>query len=180
MPVWAWILTVVGLLIVLGALGVGGWFAWKAYERRALMKLMVRTAAIEAAAQALTDVVTRLSVAADEELESFAADADSPERRALHEVVSRASMIRDELDIMSLPKDLIPIAESMADAAHVIGVEAGAVEDDQREGDALDRLGTVDLAAVQSYTKQARAKVHAACLQFGLEETNVYGGGLYL
>lgn len=180
MPVWGWITLAVALVFVAAAAGVGGFFAWRAYVRRTLMRLVVKRAAVEAVGQALEEVTARLAEAPDEELELFARDIESSERRALHEVVSRAAILRDELDHVPLPKDLVPLATKLADAAHVITVQAGGVTDEMVGDDALVGLSAIDLQAMRAYMEQARNAVTLACASYGLEDTNVYGGGLYL
>lgn len=180
MPVWAVIVLVVGAVVFLAAAAAAAWFGWKAYERRVLLRLVVRTEAVEAMAQALEDTLLRLSELPDEDLEAFAHEPDYSERRVLHEVVSRARMLTDELDAEALPPRLIPVAENLADAAYVIAREAGRVGEGHTGHDALDALAAVDMDAVRGYTAQARRNVNQACFAYGLEDTAVYGGGLYL
>lgn len=180
MPVWAWVAIVAGALLLTAASVAVGVFAWRAYERRVLLRLVVRTEAAEAAAAALLEAVSRLAASSDEDLETFAEDPDSIERRALADVRSRGSLIASELDHMPLPRRLIPVAESIADAAVVVAEEAGRVTDDARSTAALEQVSSIDLARVRGYSKRARAVLAGACEACGLDETAVYGGGLYL
>lgn len=180
MSVWSIIFIVLGAVLIAGGLAVAAIFGWRAYERRALLRLLARAEAVEAAAQALDDLLGRLANAQDEELEVFARDPESVERRSLHEVARRAEILKDELDMVRLPKSLAPLADALADAAFVTAREAGCVTDDDIGDSALDKLASVDLEIVRAYTKLARAKLAAACAAAGLEDTAVYGGGLYL
>lgn len=180
MPVWAWIAIALGVLLLVGAAAALGVFAWRAYEQRLLLKLVVRTEAVEAASAALIDAVSRLASASDEELEHFADDVDSVERRVLHEVANRGSILAVELDHMALPARLVPVAEALSDAAFVIGEEAGRVHDDSRGPRSLEELGGMDLGRVRGYTSKARFTLTGTCDACGLDETAVYGGGLYL
>jgi len=179
-PLWAVIALVVGVVLLVGATAAAIWFGWRSYERRQLLRLIGRLEALEAAAQALVDAMGRLSESADDELEAFAADSGSPERRVLVEVGSRAHMLHDELDHMPLPRRLVPVAEGIADAAFVVAREAGCVTDADVGDTALEKLSRIDLAAVIGYTAQARTRLGAMCAVCGLQETAVYGGGLYL
>ncbi len=180
MPVWAVISLVAGVVLLMAALGAGGVFAYRAYRRRVLLRLVVQAEAIEAAAQALMDTITRLADASDEDYETFATEPDSSERRALHEITVRAGIIADELDRMPLLASLQPPAAALADAAFLIASEAGRVEDSHTGPEAIEHLAAVDLKVIGGYTSKARAILSTTCDVCGLEETAVYGGGLYL
>lgn len=181
MPAWAVItLVIIGALLVVAGIGVGGYFGWKAYIRRRLLRLVVRTEAIEAAGQALMETVARLAEGDDEVLAEFAGDPESSERRALHEVSTRAHLIAYELDRMPLPRSLITVAEALADAAVVIDTEAARVSDVHIDGPALDALASVDLTRVGAYMTSARNRLSDECTTHGLDDMAVYGGGLYL
>jgi len=165
---------------LIGAGVAAFWLGWRSYERRQLLRLTGRLEAVEAAAQALVDTIGRLAQAPDDELEAFAADPDAPERRVLAEVGSRARLLSDELDQMPLPRRLVPVAEAIADAAFVVAREAGCIGENDVGDKALDGLTRIDLASVHSYAGQARTMLGAMCAVCGLDDTAVYGGGLYL
>lgn len=180
MRIWAIIALVAGVLVVLAGLVVGGVFGWRAYVRRVLLRLVVRMEAIEAAGQALIETVSRLAASDDEVLAEFAQDPESSERRALHEVANRAHMLSYELDRMPLPHSLVPLTEALADAAVVIDREAARVQDPHIGPSALEALSSVDLGAVGAYMTSARESLKEASAEHGLDDTAVYGGGLYL
>jgi hypothetical protein len=180
MPPWAWIVIASGAVLIIVAAAAIVVLARRSYHRRMLLRLVVATEAVEAATNGLGDVIARLAVASDEELEIFADEPDSAERRALAEVHSRGRMIRDELDHIAMPKKFLPAAEAIADAAHLVAEQAACVGDDHVGMRALDELAGIDLARVRSYTQAARILVNGACEVCGLDETAVYGGGLYL
>lgn len=180
MPNWATIALIAGAVLIVGA-GVGvGVFAWRSYRRRTLLRLVGRLEGVEAAGQGLIDVVSHLSEADDAVLEAFAEDPDSVDRHALEDVRLRAALITEELDHMPLPASLVAVAEALADAAFVTAREAGRVGAQVRGVTALDRLGDIDLATSRAYIGQARTRVLYACQACGLEDTAIYGGGLYL
>lgn len=180
MPLWAAITVGVGVFLVMAALAIAGFFAWRAYTKRVLLRLVSRTEAIESAASALVDALARLSETQDTELEEFANDPESSERRVLHEVASRSRMLADELDTMAVPGSLVPLADSLGDAAYVVGLEAARVGDERLGSDALEDLARIDLASVRGYTQQARYRLRGMCEHYGIVDTVVYGGGLYL
>lgn len=180
MPDWATIALYAGVVILVIASAGGGIIGWRAYARRKLLGLLVRAEAVDAVGKGLADVMARLAEADDEALAEFASDPQSSERRALHEVATRASILADELDRMPLPRGLIVLAEELGDAAYVVAREAARVDDESTGVVALDGLAAIDLAAVRGYTKRARRSLTEACDAMGLDETAVYGGGLYL
>lgn len=180
MPVWAWVAIGVGIVLLVGSAVAVGVLAWRAYKRRVLLRLIVRAEAVEASSDALIEVVERLASGSDAELETFADDPDSSERHVLEEIASRAGLLVTELDHMALPKDLIDVAEALSDAAYLVSTQAGSVSRDDQGVVALERLGDVDLAQVRAYTEKGRALLAMSCSECGLEETSVYGGGLYL
>jgi hypothetical protein len=180
MPLWAWIAVIAGVIVVLAGVTVAGIFAYRAAERRYLLRLIRSREGLDFVRQALGDSLGRLAEGSARELRAFAEDPDSSERRALHEVASRSRLLADELDGMSLPGRLVPAAEALADAAFLIGREAGRVSDDLRGDAALDALGRIDLDAVETYYRAAISAVQSVCEACGLEDSAVYGGGLYL
>ena len=107
--------------------GVGAFLGWRALGASLLLTLVRQREAVDAVRQALEDVVMRSRRGSDETLNHFAEDPDAMERRALHEVTSRARMLADELDSMPLPKRLVPAADALGDAAYAIEQEAGKV-----------------------------------------------------
>jgi len=158
-------------------LGIVG---WRAYVRRALLRLLVRAEAVDALAAALLDTFNRLASGSDDELEVFADEPESSERRTLYEIRARANILADELDRMPLPKKIQPAAEALADAAYVLCEQASCVHDSDFGEAALDHLASIDLARVKAYVKKARHLVTGTCDVCGLDEMAVYGGGLYL
>lgn len=180
MPVWGWIAIGVGGVLLLAALGAAGYLGWRALERRYLLQLVSRREAVDATRQALEDSLLRLAGGTDAQLHVFADDPDSIERRALHEVASRARILADELDTMTLPKPLVPAADALGDAAWIVGREAGRVNDDLLGDAALEALGEIDLTEIADVNRRALEVVTHVCAECGFEDEAVYGGGLYL
>ena len=181
MPLWGAIALGTGAVLLIGALGVMGYLAWKAMERRYLLRIISRREAVYAVRMALEEAVVRLAAGSDEQLELFADDPDSQERKMLHEVRDRAHILRDELDTMSLPKRLVPAAEALADAAYIVAKEAGKIRDADRGTVVLSELGTIDLGTVAEVYERAASAVSLTCQVCDVDEdAAVYGGGLYL
>lgn len=178
---WGWIALGAGGVLLLAAAALGAVLAWRTLERRLVLRLVRRREEVDAVRQALEDAVMRLAQGSDEILNHFAEDPDAIERRALHEVASRARILADELDSMPLPKMLVPAAEALGDVAYAIEQEAGKVHDGQIGDAAFEALGSVDLTAIAGKYAAATMEVQNACATCGLEEdAAVYGGGLYL
>jgi len=178
---WVTLAIGAGSVLLLVAAVTGGVLAWRAAERRYLLRLISRREAVLAVRQVLEGAVMRLAEGSDERLEMFSSDADSADRRVLCEVASRAQVLADELDVMALPKRLIPAARALSDAAYVVAREAGKVLHDEKGDRALEELGSIDLEAVSHVFEVATSAVSSACRSCGVDEdSTVYGGGLYL
>ena len=181
MALWGWIAIGAGGVLIAAAMVIAAIYGWRELERRYLLRLVTRREAIDAVRLALEDTVSRLAQGSDEMLSLFAADTDAQERRSLHEVTSRARILADELDMMALPKKLIPAADALADTAFAIGREAGKVHDDCLGDSAFDALGSIDLSSVSALYAAASLEVQRVCEVCGLQDdAAVYGGGLYL
>jgi len=179
-PLWGWILVGVGAVLALGGLFVATVFTLRAGERRAAQRLIAWREGVDFVRQALADSLRRLAEGTDDELRTFADNPDSVERRALVEVASRSALLADEIDSTSLPKALVPAAVALGDAAYLIARESAKVQAGMQGASTLEALGSIDLEAVETYYQAALASVENACESCGLEDANVYGGGLYL
>lgn len=180
MPSWVLITITAGaVLVLLAAIGASV-LLWRHYVRRLLLRLLAKGEAVEAAAAALSETLVRLASADDTSLHEFALEPASQERRALHEVSVRAAILADELDRIPLPRSLQQLAEDLADAAHVIAEETARVSDSMTGPDTLEALGGIDLERVRGYSRKARLHLTTAAEHHGLDDTAVYGGGLYL
>jgi hypothetical protein len=165
--------------VIAGVL-VAGVLAYRSAEERMVLRLVRWREGVDFVRQGLGDSLGRLAEGSEAELRAFADDSGSAERRTLHEVASRARLLADELDSTPLPGSLIHTADALADAAYLIGREASRIPDDMVGDAALDALGCVDLDAVETYYRAAIAAVKQVCQACGVDDSAVYGGGLYL
>jgi hypothetical protein len=179
-PLWAWIAIGAGIVAVAAGGVVAGILSYRAAEQNYVMRLVRWREGVDFVRQALGDSLGRLAEGSDAELRAFADDSDSVERRALHEVASRARLLADELDSTPLPGRAVPAAEALADAAYLIAQEAARVRDEVVGEQALEDLGCVDLDAVETYYAAAAAAVRQVCETCGVDESEVHAGGLYL
>lgn len=181
MPTWAWVLiAVVAGLAVLASSAYLGWGAWKRYTQRAAMRLVSRRESLRSGRQSFAEVLAFLAAADDDMLQRFAADHDELHRRVLDDVAFHAAITRDELDTMPLPASLHLAAESLADAAWFLAAEAGRVGGAPTEADTFRLLSTLDLAPMNQAFADADADLERACKACEVEDTMVYGGGLYV
>jgi hypothetical protein len=170
----------VGAVLVIAGLAVGVVLAIRASERRAALRLVARREGVDFVRQALADSLGRLAEGTDDELRAFAQNPDSLERRALIEIASRSAQLAEEIDSTAFPKSLLPAAVALGDVAYLIARESAKVQPGMTGDVALEALGSVDLDAVETYYRAAIAAVADACESCGLQDANVYGGGLYL
>jgi hypothetical protein len=180
-PTWAWVvIAILAGAAVIASSAYLGWGAWKRYTQRVVLRLVSRRESLRSGRQSFAEVLAFLAAADDEMLQHFASDHDELHRRVLDDVAIRAAMTRDELDTMPLPASLRGAAESLADAAWFLATEAGRVGGAPTEAEAFRVLSTLDLAPMNQAFADADADLDRACKACEVEDTMVYGGGLYV
>ncbi|MFU8890181.1 MAG: hypothetical protein ACNA76_00790 [Anaerosomatales bacterium] len=180
-PSWVWWVAagVAALLLTVGAY-FGGRLAYRRMSRRYLVQVIGRREGVLASQRTLEAVVRHLADEDDEKRESFASDPDDEDRKSLYEISRRMEIATEELDTMPLPRSLWPAAMTLADAAYIIGQEAGRVGETAGTADAIASLAAVDITRASEAFDAADAKVKEASERFELDEAAVYGGGLYI
>jgi len=172
------IATLAGVAVVAGAV-IGGIVLWRKTVKRYLVLLIARREGVRAGLESFASVVGRLAGASDDELIAFALDEAAEDRKALREVASRMRIDAVELATMPLPKELVPVADDLSDAAEVVMEQAEAIV--QSEGpETLDALAAVDLPAARRFLEAADGAIAALKAKYRLEDDAVYGGGLYI
>lgn len=180
-------MTTLGYLIVfvvLVAVGLAatllGRILYIRQTRRSLVKLLGRREGVVAAANGLEKVIQHLLAAGDESLMLFAEDAHHEDRRAVDDVAVRMCIAGDELHALALPKRLWPVAEAMEQAASMIAAQAGAVGEASTPDGVLDALAAIDVAGIASAVRTANAALEPLLEDFHVDDSAVYGGGLYI
>jgi hypothetical protein len=110
----------------------------------------------------------------------FASDPEAVDRKALVEEYQRCVLLEDELRTIPMPKKLIPAADALADVAESLAKEAGRIADGHSEDEVLEALSQLDLDAVGTRADEADVLMKDALEYYDVEDTAVYGGGLYI
>lgn len=180
MPVLVWIAIGVGgaaLVTVAVVLSVS---AWNRFVRGYIVQLLGKREEARTVRRAFEDIVTLLREGSDSDRGEFADDPEAVERHSLVELALRARELAEETNTMPLPKRLIQAAEALADAADILAEEAGRVGEGALGDEALEALGTIDLSRIDRIYEHAFAQVDAVRDVYHVDETAVYGGGLYI
>lgn len=170
----------VGSALLVVAAVASLFFGWRTYVRRRIVTLVAKSEELAGVRDALLGVMSRLASASDEQFEEFANDLDHPERHVFAEVADRASILRTELDTMSLPRTLIPIAGQLADSAHLIAEGARPVVDASGDQKMIAATTSIEPDAAVRYQREAILLLRSVVEQYGIDDPSVYGGGLYL
>jgi hypothetical protein len=180
-PQWAWWAAAVGAVLLLAAGGYfGGTWAYRRMSRGYLIQVVGRREGVLASRRTLEAVIRHLADEDEEKLEYFAEHPDDVDRRSLIEVARRMEIATEELDTMPLPRALWPAAAALADAAYIIGEEAGRVGESADPDEVFTALADIDITRAADAFDMADAEVKAVSERFELDEAAVYGGGLYI
>jgi hypothetical protein len=181
MPIWVWALIAVAVIALLGVAGYFVWrWSWHRYSRRYLYRLVGRQESLAASRRTLEATLRHLADEPEEALLEFASDPEAVDRRALAEEYQRCVVLEDELRTMPMPKPLIPVADALADVAESLAQEAGRIADGQSGDEVLEALSHLDLDVVGTRVDEADALMKDALEYYDVEDTAVYGGGLYI
>ena len=163
---------VFGVVLLIRSLKASG-------TRRTVVTFIGRKEAILASYKALWNVVQRLAQASDEELSRFNEDPADEERRTFEEVASRMRIVEDELKSTEVPPGLETAAMTMEDAARLIFEAAGSV-DGAGESDALTAAGEIDFQVIADAVARMETELHDTAARYHVDESSLYGGGLYI
>ncbi len=152
--------------------------AWRRQVRRYLFALLGRREAIDAGLKTADTALRSLAGSSVADVLAFT-DPTSEERRVIADVAARMKTEAAELGDLALPKSLWPLADSLGEAAASLAEQAGGVGD--AEGEAvLDALLELDLEAARAALTTADGHIATASTAYGLTDSAVYGGGLYI
>jgi hypothetical protein len=180
MPTWAWIVLGVAAAAVVTALMGTAFTIWNRAVRRYVRTLVGKLQEARAVRKALEGLVGTLRDAPYEERTAFADDPEAVERHSLSDLSGRAHELAEELNTMPLPSRLVPAAEALADAADVLGEEADRAGEGSIGDDSLEALASADLDRVGRAFAFAEARLAPLALEYGVDEKDVYGRGLYI
>lgn len=170
---------IAGVALVLAAITVViARLAWRRQVRRYLVGLVGRREAIGAALKTADQGMRSLAAGTVDELLAFAAEG-SEERRMFAEIAERMRIEAAELADLALPKKLWPLADSVQRAAGSLAEEAGRVGDATGEA-VLDALLVLDIEPTRAALAEADGQIVVASAAYGMTDSAVYGGGLYI
>lgn len=153
---------------------------YRRYIRSLLVWLIAHREKIRASRHTLATILRYLVDESDEALLAFASDNDNDNRKALAEIANRMSITREELDMKRVPSVLLPATIELADCAHVVFDVAEWLNSGTSENEILHRLGVIDLKPVVQQCDLTDSILLALCDRFNIDDSVVYGGGLYL
>lgn len=173
-----YILIALAAIVLIAATVVLARLAWRRQVRMFIVDLLGRMEAIGAGLKTVDAVVGTLSRGSVPELLAFAQEG-SEERRAVAEIAARMRIETSELADLALPKTLWRLADRLGAAAAALAEQAGGVGDSAGEA-VLDTLLLMDLLPVRTSLQEADAEIVALSGKYGLADSAVYGGGLYI
>jgi hypothetical protein len=179
-PLWAWIALGVGGAAVVTAVVVAITSAWNRKVRRHVVQLLGKREEARSVRRAFEDLVAGLRDGGDEIRARFADDLEAVERHSLVEIAERARLIAEETNTIPMPGRLVPAAEALADAADILAEEAERVGEGVLGDEALEALASIDLARVGAIFEHAYALIGSVWDAYHVNDTAVYGGGLYI
>jgi len=176
---WTPYAIIAGVALVLAAATVVlARVAWRRQVRRYLVGLVGRREGIGAALKTVESGIRVLAAGTVDELLAFSAE-ESEDRSTFAEIADRMRIETAELADLALPKKLWPLADSLQAAARSLSEQVGGVGDKAGEA-VLDALGGLDLEPVRVALRDADGHIAAASTEYGLVDSAVYGGGLYI
>ena len=179
---YVWIVT--AAVLATAVLGIASYVLYRVFSKRwiriSIMHLIGYRERITASRKTLEAVVGHLVNGNESTILSFASDPSDDNRRALSETGQRMLITRDELDLRRLHPRTHQAAEELADAAHLIAIYALPYEADLSAGENLDALSSMNLKAVTEQFQIADTLLAELCIAYDVEESVVYGGGLYI
>lgn len=165
-------------LIVVG--GVGGFFLYRTYARRAIVRLIGYREAIRAAYRALESTFASLMEEPAEEMLAFASEPDNDRRRALEELCERMTVVSLELADMALPKSAWQAADLLMQAAKRVRDEIGKITGARSPETVLTSITELDVEGMRTAMADAGTELDEVLKAAKIKDSTVYGGGLYI
>lgn len=169
---------VAACLSMLAAYVLGRW-GYGFMSRRYLVQVVSRREGVRASCATLEAVVGGFDGASGTSVGSATRSA-AESRKTLMDLASRMEIVAEELDTMPLPRSLWPSAGALADAAYIIAEEARRVGEYDDPDAVRVGLSQVDARRASEAFAAADRTVSDASERYQLDESVVYGGGLYI
>lgn len=173
------IVAAVGVLLIAGIV-VGSIFLWRREVRRSFLGLVGRREAIRAAYRGLEAVFAALADETPEAVAQFATDPASVQRKALEELHVRMTVQVDELQAIALPKEFWRAADLLQAAASRLRDEVCRINQAPTPEAVLDGVAALDVAGIRSAIAAAGEELDRKSGDVGVQDSVVYGGGLYI
>lgn len=180
MPVWAWIvLGVVAAAAIAAIVGVA-FTAWNRAVSRYVMVLVAKREEARSVRRAFEEILGGLRLSSRKRRAAFADDRNAVERHSLADLAAHARVLAEELNTLALPARLIPAAEALADAADILAEEVGGAGEGSIGDVSLEAIESADLDRVSRAFAHADSMLAPLAEEYGADEQDVYGRGLYI
>jgi len=162
----------------------GAWLGrrwWLKRARAALVTLVARAESVRSGLESLRGFMERLADADEQTWMAFVSDSKDDERRTLEEVCHRMDVVSRELAEGPLQKAAHPVADTLqgiAVTAHDWTAEVGEAKTAEEVLDIMTR--TIDLKGLVESFDGACEDLERLLETFGVKDSSVYGGGLYI
>ncbi len=180
MAVWQWILIGVAAAGAVAAIVAVLSAVWNRVVVRYLRQLLAKREEARAVRRAFDELVVGLQQGTDEERARFADDPEAVERHSLADLGEHARGLAEDLNTMPMPRRLIGVAEVLADASDILAEEAERVGEGSIGDESLEALASADLDRVRRAFAHADERVGSASAEYGIDEQEAYGRGLYI
>lgn len=179
--VWVWygVIATVGILLIAGIV-VGSIFLWRRQVRKSLIGLVGRREAVRAAYRGLESVFSALAEESPEQISEFATVSTSVHRRSLEELAIRMAMQVEELQSLALPKTAWHCADLLMAASATLRDEVVKINHASSPEAVLEGVGKIDVPAIRLAMATAGEELDRLLKENRIEDSAVYGGGLYI
>jgi hypothetical protein len=162
----------------------GAWLGrrwWLKRARVALVTLVARAESVRSGLESLRGFLERLADADEQTWMAFASDPQDDERRTLTEVCYRMDVVSRELAEGPLQKVAHPVSDTLPGIAvkvHDWTTRLGETKTVEEVVDII--MGGIDLKDLLESFDGAHEDLERLLETFGVKDSSVYGGGLYI
>jgi len=177
---WTWYaIGAAGGLVVLIVLVLIARRLWRRRVRRYVSVVMGRRTAV---ASGLKSLVGLMSTLADGDTAIWldVVSPDSEMHCELRELMGRMKLVAKDLSETPLPKSVWPHVEMLEKVAERVVAEAGRVVDADTPETLIAAVEGLDLIGVADEFAQVSDTLEGVFVQYGVKDSVIYGGGLYI